>query len=269
MKYVIFFIALMHINLGVNAQSKKNFIAVLKAMGNSNFISKPYLQSLQKTKSLAKTQETENKLIQINLFEDGFKKNSINVDGLSINEGGYGFTIFNKPGIKPGTYKTNATNVEKVKVAFSDIGIVIDKKDTMLVLYNYSKTKKILSSTIFVKSNATHSTGEYSGFLQYQVNKILLAGKWVGKEINVEFTKEGKVVGFNDAEKYEVELFTTKPVEKNNELYDAITFTNSAGNKSTFLMFIKGNKLMLYEQVDEGKYTYQLGKLLYTLVLDK
>lgn len=266
MKHIPFFISLMLCNFIVNAQTKTVAMVQFKAMSNAVFISQPYIQTLQKTKSSAITQATENKLIQIFFLADGIKNNSIELDGWTLNEGGYGFTIYFKPGFKNGTWKTNAKDYYNAAVSSIDIGFSFGKKDTVLVLYHYSKAKKLLSRTNFLKSNATFSTGGYSGYLHYQVNKTLLAGKWTGNDMNVEFNCEGKVNGFNDAVKYEMELFTIKPTMQDNKIYDAVTFTNATGNTKNYLWLMEENKLLLYERLDKGNYMYKPGKLLYTLV---
>ena len=65
MKQIHFFISLIICSVVVNAQTKNAGLQQFNAMGNAVFISQPYMQSLQKTKSAAKTQLTENKLMQL------------------------------------------------------------------------------------------------------------------------------------------------------------------------------------------------------------
>ena len=247
----------------VNAQGS---IARFKAIGNGHWIAQPYIQSLQKTKSLANTQKTENKLIQLILPNDGFKDNSIEVDGWTLNEGGLGFTISLKPGIKKNTWKTNAKDYDNAAVSFTDIGYTMLKKDTMLVLYHYSKAKKLLGIINFIKSNNAFSFSEETGYLLFQVNKALFAGTWNSKGMNVQFTNDGNIDGFNDAVHYEVEFYAPNPVKQGNKMYDEVTFTNGAGNKENYLWLMEGNKLMLYERLDKGNDIYKPGKLKYTLV---
>ena len=137
----------------------------------------------------------------------------------------------------------------------------------MLVLYYYSKAKKILSIINYIKSsNAFSSSGE-TGYLQHQVNKALFAGTWNSKGMNVQFTNEGNTDGFNDAVHYEVEFYAPNPVKQGNKMYDEATFANAGCNKESYLWLMKGNKLMLYERLDKGNYIYQPGKLKYTLVM--
>ncbi len=269
MNQICLFISLLLCGFATNAQNKNSIIAALKTMGNSNFIAQSYTQSLLKTKSLITTQLLKNEVVQIIFFENGFKENDIEVDGQTLNEGGYGFTIFMKPGIKQGTYKTNATNFNNKAVTTIDIGFSVIKKDTLLVLYNYSKAKKLLSTTNYVKSNVANTTGLESGYLHYQVNKIILSGKWTSEQLTVSFTNDGNVFGLADAVKYEVDLFTIRPKMLGNEKYDVITFTNNEGSKTYYLWQIKANKLMLYEQLNKGNYVYQPGKLKCTFTIKK
>ena len=263
MKQFAFFISLWLCSFIANAQGS---IARFKVLGNGHWIAQPYIQSLQKTKSPIKTEQTENKLIQLIFPDDGFKDNSIEVDGWTLNEGGLGFTISLKPGIKKDTWKTNAKNYDNADVGFMDIGFSIVKKDTMLLLYKYSKAKKLLGIINYIKSSNAFSSSEETGYLHFQVNKALFAGTWNSKGMNVQFTNDGSVDGFNDAVHYEVEFYAPNPVKQGNKMYDEVTFTNAAGNKEDYLWLMEGNKLMLYERLDKGNYIYKPGKLKYTLV---
>ena len=85
---------------------------------------------------------------------DIIKGNSFELDGWTLNEGGSGFKINLKPGVKRGTWKTNLKDYYNNAVSFIDVGLSIDTKDTMLVLYHYSKNYKewVLNKVLQQKS---------------------------------------------------------------------------------------------------------------------
>ena len=266
MKNILFFISTILCSFVTNAQTKNAALVQFNSLSKAVFISQPYLQSLLKTKSPAKTQTTENKLIQLFFPADIIKGNSFELDGWTLNEGGSGFKINLKPGVKRGTWKTNLKDYYNNAVSFIDVGLSIDTKDTMLVLYHYSKTKKLLDRTNFVKANDAFTTGGESGYLKYQINKTLLTGKWTFRDMEVEFTNEGTVNGFDDATKYEIYDYTLFPIDQNNKLYSVMLFTNNDGVTKKYFFLIDENKLMLYERIETGNYPYKLGKLLHTIV---
>ena len=262
MKLFTFFCCLLLCSFVASAQYT---VAGFKAISNGHWIALPYIQSLQKTKSPVKTQQTENKLVQIIFPDHGFKDNSIEVDGWSLHEGGLGFIISLKPGIRKGTWKTNAKEYDNAAVSFTDIGYRIMKNDSMLVLYHYSKANKLLGTTKFIKSSNAFSSSPETGYLHFQVNRILFTGTWGDNEMAVKFTNEGNVQGFNDAVHYELDCDAPDPFKQGNNIYDKVTFTNTAGNNENYLFQLDGNKLLLYEQLNKGNNMFKPGKLKYTL----
>ena len=246
------------------AQNNNNIIQQFSTLSNAHFIAKPYIQSLQKTKSPAATQKNENKLVQLILPVVDLDSGSITIDGQTLNEGGLGFRIYFIEGIKNNTWQTNTKNYNNTLVDIVDIGLTITKKDTTLTLYYYSKTKKLIGSTLFVKSNEAFATNQQTAYMQYLINKTLFTGTWAGNGFNLQFTNQGVVQGFKDAINYEIDFYIQNTTGQNSKKYNKITFTNPANQTSTFLWLMVANKLTIYKFIETYNNGFKVGKLLYT-----
>ena len=246
------------------AQNNNNIIQQFSTLSNAHFIAKPYIQSLQKTKSPAATQKNENKLVQLILPVVDLDSSSITIDGQTLNEGGLGFRIYFIEGIKNNTWQTNTKNYNNTLVDIVDIGLNITKKDTTLTLYYYSKTKKLIGSTLFVKSNEAFATNQQTAYMQYLINKTLFTGTWAGNGFNLQFTNQGVVQGFKDAINYEIDFYIQNTTGQNSKKYNKITFTNPANQTSTFLWLMVANKLTIYKFIETYNNGFKVGKLLYT-----
>lgn len=245
--------------------SQVNNTANLKAKLNGNWITTEYLKELQTTLSPHKAQQNTKQAFQ--LFVDikpGDKKTTL-TDMWTLHEGGMGFTIYFKPGIKKDTWKTNYADMDHPGTAFSDIGYEMVENATRLVIYHYGKNNKLLAKTYFTKAGAPGVN--YDQVLNYEVNKTIFSGSYkftdsAGSSKTIQFINNGTVTGFKDFQKY----YATSFFLDQKTFYDEINFTGKGKTVVSYAFKKEGNTLFLYELEKEDAYNYKQGALKYTLV---
>ena len=195
--------------------------ANLKAILNGNWITTAYLKELEATLSPHKAQQKTKQALQLFIDIKPANKNSTLTDMWTLHEGGYGFTIYFKPGVKKDTWKTNYVDTDHPGTAFSDIGYEVIEKDTRLVLYHFGKNNKLLDKTYFTKAGTAGIDNDK--VLGYEVNKIIFTGSYkltdsTGNSKTVQFTNNGTVSGFNNFEKYTATTFFLEPKNFHDEI---------------------------------------------------
>lgn len=236
-----------------------------KAILNGKWISTAYLKELQTTLSPHKAQLNAKQAFQLFIDVKPSDKQSTLTDMWTLHEGGYGFTIYFKPGIKKGSWKTNYADTDHPGTAFSDIGYELTGKDTRLVLYHYGKNNKLLDKTYFTRAGAAGIDNDQ--LLGYEVNRIIFSGSYrftdsAANNQKVKFTNNGIVTGVKDFQHYNATTFFME--EKN--FYDELSFTSKGKTVISYAFKKEGNKLFLYELEKEDTDSYKQGALKYTLV---
>jgi hypothetical protein len=248
-----------------NAFSQVKSNSNLKAILTGNWITTAYLKELKATLSPHKAQINTKLALQLFIDIKPADKTSTVTDMWTLHEGGYGFSIYFKPGVKKGTFKTNFVDYDHPGTAFSDIGYEVIEKDTRLVIYHYGKNNKLLDKTYFTKAGAAGIL--YDQVLDYEVNKTIFTGSYkftdsTGNSKTIQFTNNGTVTGFNGFEKYSATTFFLAP--KN--FYDEINFIINGKTVISYAFKKEGTTLFLYDFVKEDKFNYKQGALKYTLV---
>ena len=101
----------------------------LKAILTGNWITTAYLKELKATLSPHKAQINTKLALQLFIDIKPADKTSTVTDMWTLHEGGYGFSIYFKPGVKKGTFKTNFVDYDHPGTAFSDIGYEVIEKE--------------------------------------------------------------------------------------------------------------------------------------------
>lgn len=238
-----------------------------KAILNGKWITTDYVKELRSTLSPHQAQLKAKAAYQLFIDIKPSDKNSTLTDMWTLHEGGLGFTIYFKPGVKKDTWKTGYTDADHPGTAFSDIGYEVAGKDTRLVLYHYSKKNKLTGKTYFTKAGMAGMHNDR--VLGYEVNKIIFSGSYrftdsTGKIQKVKFTNNGTVTGLRGFQKYDATSFFME--QKN--FYDEINFTGTDKSIVSYAFKKEANKLFLYELEKEDNDNYRQGALKYTLVKD-
>jgi hypothetical protein len=251
------------------AQPKKNSnpASGFKAVLNGKWISTKYLETLAATKSPLKAQEAGNAMMQLFVNSKEVKNNSIYADGWTLHEGGYGFIISFKPGIKKNTFKTDYNDPDKTAVVHTDIGFDIKGKDSSLILYHYSAGKKLLGTTTFKKTGAPANIANEQ-FLAFVVNKTLFTGSYTGTDsagntLQVSCTNDGRISGLRGFAKYNAVTDILQSGE--GDYYDEMYLTGTDGRSVLYAFKIEGNRWLLYGLHKTGEGPMALGPLQYAL----
>jgi hypothetical protein len=252
-------------------QPKKasNLVADFKTAVDGKWVLASYLDNLAKTKSPLKAQALAGSNV-MQLFVDAKRiaDKAIYADGWSLHEGGLGFSIHLSPGVKKNTFKTDYRNPDKPGFAFSDIGYEKKEKDFFLVLYHYSKARKLLASTRFIKPDVPAAVS-VEKFLGVVVNKTLFAGKYTGTDylgntVTPVLTNDGAIRGLPQCTQYEVATFTLETDEWNN--YDTIYLADGDDKPIAYAFQFEGNKCLIYKLQKNAKQQLVPGDLQYSLV---
>ncbi len=268
-KFLLVFITIMSCYVAIGQSNKaSNSLADFKKIINGKWILETYLDKLKKTMSPIKAQTAGYDLTQLFVNIEDANNKSIYADGWSLHEGGMGITIYFTAGLAKNTFKTDFNEPQKPNIAFTDIGYIINGKDSFLVLYHYNKAKKLLQTTKF-KKYTTPATIDSEKFLDYVVNKTLFTGNYIGKDnsgnnVNISFSNEGGISGLKEFTKYEASTFILQTQKGN--YYDKMYLSLNDNAPSLYSFKIEGAKLLLYELNENTQEQMILGPLKYTLV---
>jgi hypothetical protein len=264
MKYLILGVyALLSCTYLAHGQVKKSSILVAVQQLNGNWITTNYIEQLQKTKSPLEASKTG--VYQLFINSKTIQKNSLKTDMWTINEGGYGFIIFFKSGIKKETWRTDWKQHANKEIRSTDIGLELNGKDTILVLYHYSSAKKLVDKTIFTKPN-TPIDMDKNDFLGYQINATLFTGKYTvtdsaGKAIEAAFRSNGLISGFHDFNRFYIVNFSLY----RNTVLDEVYLQTGDDEKFSYTFTVEGNTIKLYTLQKSNRSSYTKGALRYTL----
>lgn len=242
-----------------------NAWASLRSVVPGQWIKSSYVEDLTKKRSaLAASYGAETRMIAYIIDPSMIRAAVIESHGQTLHEGGYGFKIFRKQGIKPATFMCSIKEDEFSTAAFADATFAINGKDTSMLFYHYNKAKKLLGTTSYIRSG--QPKGEA---FDHKVNEILFAGNWhynkaAGSSSPVSFSADGTVTGIEAFTQFTI--FTDFTVEINP--FDEVRFTSGTGAKKDYAWEIKENRLLLYGVTETKPNVYKKGELKYTLIKD-
>ena len=233
---------------------------------HGNWIPTKYYEAIKKTGSPIKSSK----------FIEGYSELSIDTskiagDSLSIQytmSGGHewgDFLIWFRKGLAINSFPTNSYDIysdlndyKNTSSNFCELGYEINKTDTFLVLFHYSKNKKLLDKSYFTK------VSDFKTF----VNSSLVAGKYTNLNTGktVEFSDSGKVVGFDNFQEYSIQ--TDFVVTRDNNI-DNIFFDGYNETSKRFAFKIKKDTLELYSTKSDSDEIMSIDSLKYSLLRKK
>jgi len=185
-------------------------IEKFKPFLNGTWVPVDYIKAIVKTKSPLKSSEEITFISEFSIDTTGIIKDSIHVLAAMGNHEGYDFYVYFKQGITSTSLLTDINGYSEELSSSYELGYVISKSDTSLILSHYDKNKKLLDETKYIKAPVNESNNEEDASgLQYMVNKKLVSGTYIvtdstGGETQVELTNEGKIMGFPGFKTYYV-----------------------------------------------------------------
>ncbi|MES2382810.1 MAG: hypothetical protein V4538_17315 [Bacteroidota bacterium] len=138
------------------------------------------------------------------------------------------------------------------------LNLVIQDKDTIIIITKYSKNGEIVYSTKFIKVSNSLQSLEIDNIIDYVTNKIVIKGFYIWKdELNktvsykVEFDEYGNITGSNKFNKFHIR---TDFVEyEKDDIKDVITFYLTKKKiRKNFTYKMQNNKILFYK-IEEGK----------------
>jgi len=152
---------------------------------------------------------------------------------------------------------------------YKEIGYVINKADTSLMIYQYDKNKHLVDETRYTKTVEEEVDNDMSYGIQYITNKQLVTGKYTATDSTgavsaVEFTNEVKIMGFSNFNTYYITTDFVAGAENN---IDEISFYVNDKQQQDLAFKIDADTLSLYHTTANAKATMLfLGKLAYKMV---
>jgi hypothetical protein len=232
------------------------------------WVKSDYVTAITHSRSPYASRKSLDGLAAIEIKMDSLKKESVLAGASLNNHEGYQFAVLFKAGHKSNSIETHMPDWN-VNTNFYELGYTVNGKDTTLVMYHYNKNNRLLDSVAYTKvlNNYAYNYMDYG--ISYLTNKALISGRYTttdstGTALKVEFNDEGKVLGFLEFVKYDINTdFVAGP---ENDL-DQIYFDDYEKNQKQFLFKIKADTLNLYD-VNKSADSIHLvwGKLKYKLV---
>jgi hypothetical protein len=244
-----------------NAQSVYQVQALIKQFKpiiQGVWVEKEYIDKIIKTRSPLASEGNVGYITTMYINTDHINGDSLIVPTGDNHEGSQ-ITIKFYPGKTPSSIKISEGG---------ELGYAIEKGDTiMFYIRTDDQTKKVIK-TEFIKALNKQPDDDLGYGLNYAINKGLIAGNYIltdtlNSTMKVTFTNDGKVYGFLNHSKYEINIdLNTTPMDN----LDEISFDISSKSLASFSYKINGDTLNLYathpnadsSQLILGKRTYKL-----------
>jgi len=229
-----------------------------------------YINDLDKTHSPFKSFVKLHGIPSFIIDADSIKADSLVAGASMNNHEGDQFVIYLKKGINPAALPLKMDYENRMH--FYDLGYLINKNDTNLVIYRYDKNKKLINQIIYEKVIDKDMNGDMGYGIDYITNKKLISGKYIvtdslGNTTNIEFTNDGKVAGFPGISTYYVNTdFEAGPANN----IDQLSFDLYTKHQKDFAFKIYEDTLNVYRTTANADSTLLFfGKLVYKMVRKK
>lgn len=224
-----------------------------------NWVKKNYIDKVVEKKSVLAAADEVHDITAMYIDIDSLKKDSLAVVlGWANHDSSEGILKFQQ-GKNPSSLKFNGGNLE----------YSINKSDTLLTFSRFDEAKKKIISTTFIRAMIKSPKDDLGYGLSYLINKGLIAGNYlmtdtIGSSSKVTFTNDGKVDGFLNHSKYEINFdLNSDPMDN----LDEIGFDRDTKNHASFSYKINADTLSLYNTHPNADSTELiLGKRVYKLV---
>lgn len=250
----------------VNQVGDQDLIKKFSPIVQGVWVKKDYIEKVGKTKSPLEASDLATGITVMNVNTDRIKGDSLVVPvGLGNHEGGE-ITLRFKQGKRPSTII--ATNYDSI----DDVGYLISKSDTTLVLYSVDDKTHRPVFTTYVKSLNRQPENDLAFGMNYIINKNLISGNYIGKDsldanVNVKFYNDGKMVGIAGLNTFFIEDdLGSEPLMN----LDGIVFNFNTKQYKFYSFKINADTLNLYDTYPNADSTkLVLGKRVYKLVRQK
>ena len=232
------------------------------------WVLKDYTTDIEKTKSPLKSAEKLTGLVSF-YVDTIFKNDSVKVAGSWNNHEGIIFTVYSKKAEKSNHLKTDLQDYEEPSNYF-EFGFETTEKETILTLFHYDKSNKLLDSKQFTKILDKQNNTDPTYGLQYFVNQKLVSGNYTmtddkNAKSKVTFTNDGTVTGFPNFKNYYISTdFSGGPTPTFDEIIIDLNlptqrnFIFKRGENSLDIFSTKGNEAD--DDVKPDKLKYHLVK---------
>jgi hypothetical protein len=242
------------------------------------WVSTAYIESLKKSASPYNSKKYLEGIASLTISTKAMiAEGDSTVIGVSLNnhEGGE-ITLYYKPGQKINSIRTNYTDSENTAANFYELGYNINSGDTSLIIYHYSKEKRLIDSARYSRVTKTLTNDDMGEGIQFITNKILITGTYLMKDDStkntrsVRFTNNSKVKGFDNYSTCYINTdFVAGPAPK----FDTIDFSierNTTDQPLSYAFRVKGDTIKLFKVIAEQDSTeFRIGGLAYLLVKQK
>jgi len=251
------------------AQTQATPFQKLKQFMDGSWVVSDYIKSLAKTRSPYSSSGEFGMVAAMDIGLPAGVSDSTHV-GYSLNnhEGG-NFIIYNKPGQRPNTLKTNLPEGPS-NGDFYELGYSAKNNDTTLILYRYKKNKRLANSISYTKV-ITLDNNNAAGGIEYITNKTLFSGTYsiadTAKNLEVKLSDNGKITGLSDFKTYLVNTDFVAGPENN---LDVIIFDWGTKKQKSYAFTFNKDTLNMYETREAAdSINLVIDKLKYKLVKHK
>jgi len=202
-----------------------------------------YITEIEKTKSPA---VSSNKLHGfVTLIIDS---KVIGVGSSWANHSGTHFYLYLKTGVNQVNLMTDIPDYNE-QTNFYELGYDLAENDTLLFIYHYDKTNKLIDKKQYTKVRNNQLEGDASWGLQYIVNEKIFSGNYIlidstNSQTKIQFKSDGTLTGFRDFKTYNVWTDFAAP-GPDGDISDAIFFTDNTNKSIGFDFEFKTDTLFL------------------------
>lgn len=247
----------------VNNQSEaliKKDLSIMQGL----WVKKDFINKITKTRSVLTAMDEAFDLITIYIDKDNIKGDSLVAPTGNSHEGSQ-ITL----------HLQNGSTPESIKVfEGGEVGYSFEHGDTILFFTRFDDSNKKSITTKYIKALKTipKPDGYLGSGIDYLINKTLVAGNYMmtdttGSTSKVSFKNDGKVTGFLNCSKYEINFDLNSDAMDN---LDEIGFDRDTKNHASFSYKIIVDTLSFYDthpNADSSELI--LGKRIYKLVKQK
>ena len=245
----------------ISDQTKK-LIQKFKPILQGVWVKKDYIDKVLKTKSPLAAADECRGITTMYINTDYIKGDSIVFMAGFYNHDGANVTIKFQPGKSPSSILFNN----------KDLSYSIERNDTSITVFQFDERKQKMIKAKYIRALKWQSDDDLGYGMNYIINRGLIAGNYimtdtVGTNSKAIFTNEGKVSGFLNCKKYELNIdLNSEPMNN----LDEIGFDIRSNNHKSFSFKIVGDTLSLYDTHPNADSTKLiLGKRIYKLVKQK
>ncbi|MGZ3765400.1 MAG: hypothetical protein ACXVA2_12095 [Mucilaginibacter sp.] len=239
-----------------------DLIQKFKPIVQGVWVKKDYIDKVVQSKSIAFADDKKNGITTMYINTDSIHGDSIVLLAGYYNHDSGNVVVKFKQGKSPSTIQFNG----------QDLSYTIKNGDTSISVSQYDEQKKQFFKTTFIRVLKRQPENNLGYGMSYAINKGIITGNYLltdttGATSKVVFTNDGKVSGFLDFTKYEINFdLNNEPMDN----LDEIGFDRHLKTHASFSYKINNDTLSLYDAHANADSTeLVLGKRIYKLVKQK